>query len=319
MNAEKKALQLFNKWYAGLKVYRASGGPAKGTIAVGLILLDKLKTTYIVDLKLHQALGKAQIKGAGPTALRRVLAEFGERREFLREGGRTNRGGPGEIERMLKALAAAELEKLPADKRNQVLTKMQQFLVDRVRDYHGRQRLKITHDPSRTTWQTIHELLSSARTEGKEAAVAQYLVGAKLQLRFPNETIENKSFSTADQQLGRQGDYQVRDTCFHITVSPSQGHFDRCVGNLEAGLRVYLLVPERVVVAAKQSAEQFAAGKITVLAIESFVSQNLEELATFTTPQLSESLKALLEAYNNRVDQADSDKSLLVEIPLGLK
>jgi ubiquinone/menaquinone biosynthesis C-methylase UbiE len=53
--------------------------------------------------------------------------------------------------------------------------------------------------PEESTAHFIHELLEEARSRGKEAQLAQYLVGAKLQLRFPEEAIDNYSYSTADQ------------------------------------------------------------------------------------------------------------------------
>jgi hypothetical protein len=48
---------------------------------------------------------------------------------------------------------------------------------------------------------------SSPGQSGKDGPVAQYLVGAKLALRFPTEKIGNESYSTADVQLNRPGDF----------------------------------------------------------------------------------------------------------------
>jgi hypothetical protein len=146
-------------------------------------------------------------------------------------------------------------------------------------------------------------------------AVAQYLIGAKLQLRFPELKVSNDSFSTADDQLGRKGDFLIGDTAFHVTVAPMQAVYDKCKSNLDAGYRVYLLVPEDKVVGARQNAEVVAAGKISVEAIESFVGQNIEELSTFAQKKLLVRLLKLLQTYNERVDAAEADKSMLIEIP----
>lgn len=319
MTAEEKTVEAFHKWYASLKTHKASGGPAKGTISVALVLLERLKSEFVLDLEKHRAAGQSQIKGASGAAVKRILAKFGINRPFASEGGRTNRGSPGEIKGLLAALRSAGLEKTPQNQRISVLNSLQALLALRVQEYLGRQRLQVPFDPAKSTWQFVHDLLALARETGRDGAVAQYLVGAKLQLRFPQETVENNSFSTADQQLGRQGDFQVHDTCFHITVAnPSLALFEKCVTNIAKGFRPYLLIPYRLLVGARQTADATASRKIAVDSIESFVSQNLEELSVFSRGKMLENFRALVETYNKRVNEVEIDKSLLLEIPPGL-
>jgi hypothetical protein len=161
-------------------------------------------------------------------------------------------------------------------------------------------------------------LLSAARDTGKEGPVAQHLVGAKLQLRFPDIAVGNESYSTADEQLGRPGDFYIGDTAFHVTVAPMIGVYEKCKHNLENGYRVFLLVPERAVTGARQNAELMGPGRIAVESIESFVGQNIEELSYFSRDKLKNGFRRLLETYNDRVDAAETDKSMLVEIPRNL-
>jgi len=160
------------------------------------------------------------MKGVGVARVTRILAAHGETRPFLKEGGRTNRGGPGAIESMLRVLAASDLGTLPPSERSVVLHELQRFLVDRIVEFHNRRRVKFTYDPSWTTWQAIHDLLRETKPTGKNGPLAQHLVGAKLSLRFPDDDVRNDSHSTADDQLGRAGDYQVGGTVFHVTVAP---------------------------------------------------------------------------------------------------
>jgi hypothetical protein len=319
MPAKDKALRIFMEWYNSLAAHKASGGPARGTIAVALQVLDRLKENYSLNLEAHRAQGKAQIKGAGPANLARILALFGETRLFLKEGGRTNRGGPGDIEPMLESLRAAGLEALPDSERVECITEMQKFLVDRIKEFHGRRRLELAFDPSKSTWQTICDLLLQAKENGKEGPVAQYLVGAKLQIRFPDITVGNESSSTADDQLGRQGDFYIGDTAFHVTVAPMAGVIEKCKRNIASGLRCYLLVPDRLLAGTRQFAESAIPNKIAVESIESFVSQNIEEISKFSKTELLSGLRKLLLKYNERVDSVETDKSMMIEMPRGLK
>ena len=101
------------------------------------------------ELGLQRLLGKSQIKGVSPGAVKKILARHGESRDFLKEGGRTNRGAPGDVEKMLEALRL--LRKEPPKSRNEILDLLQGFLVGKVREYHLRQRLKIKYSPQMTT------------------------------------------------------------------------------------------------------------------------------------------------------------------------
>ncbi|MCL5290796.1 MAG: DUF4928 family protein, partial [Firmicutes bacterium] len=198
MEPKDRAIKVFDKWYKELPIHKPSGGPARGTIGAALVVIERLKTDFVLKLDSHRAAGQSQIKGASGAAVARILSTFGENRPFIKEGGRTNRGGPGDIEKMLGAIQTVRLERFTADERNEILQELQLFLVNKVRDYHNRQRLKVLYDPTRSTWQSIQDLLVMAHETGKEGPVAQYLVGAKLQLRFPHYHVENNSYSTAD-------------------------------------------------------------------------------------------------------------------------
>lgn len=315
MDLKEKALEAFQGWFSKLRVHKASGGPAKGTISAGLVVLERLKTEYNLDLQAHRAAGGSQIKGAGGQAVKKILARFDETRPFTAEGGRTNRGGPGDILAMLETLASLRLDVVEETERNALLNEMQRFLVDRVVDFHSRQRIKLTFDPTKTTWQTIQGLLTAARETGKEGPVAQHLVGAKLELRFPDLTIGNESYSTADRQLGRPGDFLIGDTAFHVTVAPMPQLFEKCVENVKEGYRAFLLVPDRTLSGARQNAELMLPGKIGVESIESFVATNIEELSLFSKKKVVRGMRRLMEAYNRRVSECEMDKSMLIEIP----
>lgn len=316
MTTEKQIMDQFNKWYTSLKRYTGNF-PARGTISGALVVLERLKTNFSLDIDDHTAKGGAQIIGASGEALRRILASYGETRPFVSEGGRTNRGLRGGIQSMLDTLRDADMS-MDRQSRIFLLDQMQEFLIEKVKEFHNQERIKFVYKPSDSTWQIIHDILRSAIEEKKGGAVAQYLVGAKLQLRFPEMQIENLSYSTADVQLKRSGDFLVGNTVFHVTVSPMPAVYDKCKHNLENGLRPFLLVEDQVVVGTKQNTESVAPGQIIVESIETFISQNIDELSLFSSDKIKNGLKGLIDTYNQRVDQIENDKSLLIEIPPNL-
>ena len=308
----------FHQWYAGLTLY--AGLPARGTLAGALVVLERLQESCDLDINAHTAAGGVQIKGTGGRAVSELLARYGETKPFLAEGGRTNMGLRGDMKALLNQLAKTELAKLPLDERVVVLDELQRFLVTKVREYPTRPGLKVKYDPAASVTASVHGWLDVARRHGKEAPVAHHLIGAMLQLRFPELAIDMESISTADQQLGRPGDFLVGNVVVHVTVAPMQPVFDKCKRNLQNGLRVYLLVPDARISGTRMVAEMNQLEHpLNIRAIEAFVADNIDELSTFSTDQLAHGFLRLLDEYNRRVELAELDKSLMIEIPANLQ
>lgn len=319
MTPEERAIDAFTLWYT--QVSQSDGFPAKGTIAGALVVLDALKSNFNLDIDAHTAKGGSQIKGASGPKVKAILARYGETRRFVSEGGRTNRGLRGDIRSMLDAIGVSDLGSLDEAERTDIIDKLQRFLVDKVREWHNRQRLRVEYSPAKSTRAIIKDLLKTARDSGKGGQVAQYLVGAKLEqrLRHAGVTVSNESYSTADVQLNRQGDFLIGDTVFHVTLAPAPPLYEKCKWNLDNGYRVFLLVPEDVVVGVRQNADATASGRIAVEAIESFVGQNIEEMSNFSAEKLRQEFLELLNTYNRRVDAVEIDKSVMIEIPPSLE
>lgn len=320
MITAEEALAEFGHWYDQLTVYPASGGPAKGTIGGALVVLDRLKTDYDLDIDKHTTdPGSSQIKGVSGAAVKKILEKYGETRRFVTEGGRTNRGLRGDIITMLETLKKLNLHTYPSEDRNRILSEFQRYLAQKVAEYHSRERLKFVYDPSKSAWQAIHELLEAAREKYVEGPVAEYLVGAKLQLRFPEFAVRNESYSVSDEQSELPGDFVVGDTVFHVTVAPMMPLLEKCLRNLETGYRVYILTRDSRVGMVRSDADQRSNGRISVSSIESFVAQNLEELSEFAQNELGDGFYALLTTYNCRTDVVETNKSMLIEIPENLR
>lgn len=79
-------------------------------------------------------------------------------------------------------------------------------------------------------------------------------------------------------------------------------------------------IPNNRLIGVRQNIELMPVGKgrIAAESIESFVSYNIDELSRFSSDKLARGLCDLLEEYNSRIDEAEVDKSLMVEIPQNL-
>ena len=310
-----QALTMLREWFDGHRPV-VGGEPNTYVICAGLAVLERMLATFPLERGDYVTPGN-QVRTSGPL-IQAILNRNGENRRFTAEGGRTTRATVPAAEGLVARLNQIEpLTALSDEERGQVIGHLQVWLIERVQDYFGRQRIEVEVNLNKPSPLIVADILGAAGS--KAGAVAQHLVGAKLAVRFPDLDIENFSYTTADQQLGRPGDFVVADTAFHVTVSPMPPLFEKCQENLRNGFRPLLLVPELRIQAARQMAKTAEAlDSIGIVAIESFVGQNIEELGGFGRVDLANRFRELLEKYNERVGDVEVDRSLLIGLPANL-
>ncbi len=87
-------------------------------------------------------------------------------------------------------------------------------------------------------------MLNTARRRADQPTGSwRSIVGAKLELRFPDSHVGRDKANAADLQTSRQGDFQLGNTAFHVTVSPMQKLVARVRENMREGFRPVVLVP----------------------------------------------------------------------------
>jgi hypothetical protein len=154
----------------------------------------------------------------------------------------------------------------------------------------------------------IGAILTEATKSNRAGQVAEILVVATLQLRYP------------DLRLGTSSDLIVGDTIFHVTTAPMPAVLDKCADNLKQNYRVYLLVPDARLALAHLFADYASlTGKIGILAIEAFVGQNIEEMGAFQKAGFATELRGLLDIYNRIIGEVETDMALKIEIPENLE
>ena len=313
--AYEEALGALRQWFDS---HRPSPNEEPNTyvMCAGLAVLERMRRAYPLHRTDYVTPGN-QVKTSG-SLIQSILERNGEERRFTREGGRTTRATVPAAEGLAAGLnETAALASLSDEDRGHVIDELQVWLVERVRDYLDRQAIEVEVNLGKPAPQIVSDILEAAGT--KSGAVAQHLVGAKLAVRYPELEIDNFSYTTADQQLGRPGDFVVGDTAFHVTVAPMPPVLDKCEENLRNGYRSMLLVPDSRLQAARQMAEAIGVqDRVGIVSIELFVGQNIEELGGFGRGGLAEGFRALLDKYNERVEDAEADRSLLIRLPANL-
>lgn len=309
-------------WY---EAQRTDTGVNRNVMTVGLIMCEHMMEHF--PLAESSWFTGTQVSLLGGSRITKILARHGEARTLASEGGRTSRGSQ-ELARSFEAAVnespvADTLAEASMQARTDVVNLLQAAMVERIRtDFFDRQRLQIEYRSHEPTSAVISQLLDAASRRGGNAtgAVAQHVVGAALCLHYPSAGIENHSYTTADEQTGRVGDFVVGGTALHVTTAPGEALMRKCEANLARELFPIVLTLKERVAAAEGLAGNFSiADLISVRDIVEFVSDAVDISARYVRSQMATRLRELLDAYNTRVAAAEPDPSLQVEIPDNLR
>jgi len=173
-------------------------------------------------------------------------------------------------------------------------------------------KLRCDRRQSPATW--IDSILISAELRSY-GVVERHLVGATLQQRHPGIAIPNNPGHAADAQTGRSGDFPLNDISYHVTATDGKEATERCKQNIEAGVHPILLVPRRYLENAKARADVVGIlPRVSILAIEDFITQNIIEMSTNQQQDFFSTLKAIIDEYNVRLEQVETDMSLKIEL-----
>ncbi|QIZ51850.1 DUF4928 domain-containing protein [Dickeya zeae] len=310
-------LEAAKSWYESERTQ--NGSVNTNVMNAGLIVSRMMADGIpITDDRLYSE-GKSQVRGLSGSTIAKILEQHGETRVFTREGGRTSRGTIS-----LAAAFREVLNNISVDENHPVDTacisfQLEEFFTKCVRlDYFDKQRITVDIDHTKPVSVVVGDILKAAaeRSDKPTGAVLQHLIGAKLQLRFPDIEIGSDRANAADLHTDREGDFQVGTTAFHVTTAPMEKLISRCVENKRAGYRPIILTLESKVLAARQMADNVGMSEqISVQAAEIFIGNNIEEISVYDGDRIREGLARLIRTYNNRIDAIEVDKSLMIDEP----
>lgn len=291
----------------------------KGPLATVLFITRRVSENGLpFPLEKLRTKKQGQVAGLGREPVQKILFSYGIKRVLAEEAGRTSRGSLGLAEQYI-----ALLNKLHKKDLLQVtdLKHLEQWWIDRIKEYFNRQCFKLDIDPQLAISKVISLILREARKRQEEApgstiegTVLQHLVGAKLSLVLNQENIEHYGSSVADVADSRAGDFQIGDSAIHVTISPTERLIEKCKTNLSKAFRPIIVCPTDKVAGALLLAENAGIkDRIEVYDAETFISTNLNELAQFQGTKLKTTTHDLFKRYNEIVSRVENDPSLQIE------
>lgn len=311
MNADQK--QVVAALTLKMKDWLKAEGGARSTLAGAVVVLDKLRQQAPISRE-DILTANGQLVGGRGVALRNTLAHYGETRKFLADGVTTRSA--------LKFESLAELLEWGSPmagwetaEREVAVSQLVAPVLAQIDAYFLRRQMRVKLDlnDSPVTW--VEQIFDVAQ-ERSRGRVEQHLVGAKLQKRMPEQDISAHAAFAADVQTQRSGDFVLGNIVFHVTAVPALPVIEKCQDNLRQNLNPVLVVPRAKIERAKglASATPELERRISFVAIEDFLATNIIEMAGVENSSFVEVLESIVELYNERINQSETDKSLRIDL-----
>ena len=202
------------------------------------------------------------------------------------------------------------------------LAKVEAWWVERVRDFFESSPLKLRVDTGSSLKACLTTIFDEAKRRQSEnrgstvlGAVMQHLVGAKLEVLYPDQEIRHSGYSVADSPTGRSGDFQIGDCVIHVTTAPGKLLLQKCSDNLDRGLRPLIVSTHAGAALADTLADEEGLSKrIEVLDITQFLVANMLEWTGFDGSKRRDTFEGLISRYNAIIDECETDPSLRIEL-----
>ena len=290
---------------------------SKGALCVGLVVTrEAIERGLPIDFSTLLTENRGQVRILGKAPVQKILVDHGIVRVLAEEGGRTNRGNMGLAERYLAFLNGARCSK-------EELVNIEEWWVERVRDFFAGKPLALKFDPSKSIRSIVRDLIDVAEKRQSQnrggqivGALLQHLVGAKLSLIVPQEMMAQMHGAyVADAVSDRDGDFSYGDAVIHVTSAPGEAVIRKCTKNIEDGFHPIIITTNKRVSVAEGLAESAGiANRLEVWDIEQFLSMNLNERGLFCQDGRKDMAVRLVEAYNKIIDTCETDPSLKIQI-----
>jgi hypothetical protein len=190
-------------------------------------------------------------------------------------------------------------------------------IADRLREIVNRKPIEVRLR-GKLAKTVIGEVLNQADKRRLTFSIAQYLVGAKLLMRFPDKrdliTVAGANLadrSSAPDRPTRRGDFDLGSHVFEVTVGPPDSkHFDQVQSILsDSDAFVWLLVREDrwTFWCDEAQRRRLDMRRVVIAPIELFVGQNVSEMGVLSDGEIGQ-LRRLFDEYNRTwIDQCGTN------------
>ena len=281
---------------------RRQGKVVAARIQAAMALLERLRDNPALSIDEHMKSGSTGLISHEKYG-EQALARF-ELQPINKNHGRRSSHLPDWGPDLLSLLGRGNLPVVD----NSIINRAQEVFADELRQLIHMSPIEVS-TRGKSAAAMIGEVINEANERGMTGNVAQYLVAAKLALRFPDLEIPRTGASEPDtssspERENRMGDLHIGSTVVEIAVGlPDAAHIVKVAETVErTDFDVWVITrSDRVEFWRQEIGNELVHGvrRVTVFGINEFVGQNLGELGTLDRTEVLQQLRQLVNLYND--------------------
>jgi hypothetical protein len=288
----------FSEWLDSHVKKKTAGPDVAARIVVVLAMLERLRELPDLSVDVHLSKNYQQLNEHN-----KYVKQALDRHSLispLTEHGRRASNVAAWSTPLFDWLRNAGFDRLSTSKQHTLLDILAGVAAERTRLINEAEPLVIKFNKG-SARAIVSDLLDQAQAKNRAKDVAEYLIGAKLQLLYGDSLIQPKNVNTPSEF----GDFQVGNAAIEVTINAADSrHIDqvqRLLGNttLEIWLIVRLSDRERWQNVVDATFGHLI-GRIVVTDIETFLCHNVSERSAFEADATREMFCTLIEIYNTR-------------------
>jgi len=291
-----------NSFTVWLDAHMKKGGadvPAR--LVVVMALLERLRQKPSLEVGEHVSKSGMQLEEHNHFAA--LALDHFKITSPVREWGRRSSNLQAWIEPLFDWLKSCGYDSVSTSEQQDMLRDAQSTVAQRLEIINQGKPL-IARFNKGTARAVIADVLDQAQEKKRAKDVAEYLVGAKLQLRLGEAAATPKNVNTPNRN--QPADFPIGSAAIEVTVNPADSrHLSQIQRILkDTTWQVWLLVRlrdrEKWQNVVDASLDEQLAGRVVITDIETFVGQNISEIGAFDETRVVGTLSKLFELYNER-------------------
>lgn len=295
----QRVVSSFEQWLDQYMRKKSGGADVPARVVVVLAVLERLRTQPQLDEASHLTINRQQLIEHNrfvDSALTRYQLE-----SPLKEHGRRASNVAAWIQPLFSWLSVNGFAQMQRTAQEDCLEAIGKIAAARVKLMNEAEPLVARFNRGNAR-AVVLDLLDQAQAKNRAKDVAEYLIGAKLQMLYGESAVQPKNVNTPSSYA----DFVVGKTAIEVTINAAdKRHLDQIAGVLnESTLDFWLFVRiadrEKWQNAIDASFDEKGRSRILVEDVETFLCLNAAEKGRLEPVATRAALAALFEVYNQR-------------------
>lgn len=289
----------------------------KGFLSVMITVTKKasfMEYPLIADQFFANSDGSGQVKDL--TRTNEIAREWRLAEKFPKDGGRNNNGSMGQCRSWV-----AELNRLARHHGRVAHGDLLDFWISQAEVLFSEAPVTVKYNPKSHVREFLDSIVGKFKSREREwggakllGTMMQHMVGTRLMLQLGEDLVEHHPVNQSDLQTGRNGDFTISDSVFHVTSAPTEALIAKCRANRDEHLRpIIVTLSENTSAARTLAGNASLDSEVEVIDFESYITTGILDATLAGGSRYIDTVRLFVETYNDLVENYESSNVIKIK------